>query len=82
MKITLTLLGLTLSLAALTGCRTPGPPDVKPDGTEVVISRGHQHSKYCGHYRFGRRWFYVPKHRHGVNCGHEVIEGTWSLEIE
>ena len=76
------ILSLFLVLTALVGCRSPEPPPITPNDTEVLINRGHRHSKYCGHYRFGRRWFYIPKHRHGVNCGHEIIEGSWSLEIE
>jgi hypothetical protein len=75
-------LTLALLLSALTGCRSPQAPQVTPNGTEVLINRGHVHSKYCGHYRFGRRWFYVPKHKHGVDCGHEIVEGSWSLEVE
>ena len=75
------ILTLSLVLCALLGCRSPRP-QVRPTGTEVLINRGHMHSKYCGHYRFGRRWFYLPQHRHGVHCGHEIIEGSWSLETE
>ena len=69
----LLLLGI---LASCLGCRAPQPI---PYGAEVIIKRSHIHSRYCGHYRFGQRWYYVRQHRHGVGCGHELVEGVWIL---
>jgi len=53
---------------------------VKPEGAPVLIKDTHVHSRYCGHYRFGTHWYFIPQHRHGVNCGHELVDGEWILE--
>jgi hypothetical protein len=45
------------------------------------FKESHQyHTRYCGHYRFGTQWYYVPQHRHGVDCDHELVNGEWILE--
>jgi hypothetical protein len=72
------LLGLALiGLSSLAvGC---GSPHVRPDGVEVAIRRDHNHSKYCGHYRYGLSWYYVRGHKHGMHCGHEFVQGYWTI---
>ena len=73
------LLGVGL---ATTSCRVHAHhvSDNDHGGTEVIIKHEHAHTKYCGHYRVGRRWFYLPQHRHGVNCGHIYQEDVWAVE--
>jgi hypothetical protein len=68
---------LLVALAlALCGCKTA---PVLPEGAAVRIKDGHYHTKFCGHYLFGTQWYYVAQHRHGVDCGHEHVDGTWTL---
>ena len=68
---------LLLALAlAVCGCNsTP----VMPEGAAVRIKSGHYHTKFCGHYLFGTQWYYIPQHKHGVDCGHELVDDTWTL---
>jgi hypothetical protein len=70
-------LPFVLGLSLLAGCASPEPV---PDGIEVVILRGHIHSRYCGHYVHGHSWYYLRDHKHAVNCGHEYVGGAWQLE--
>ena len=72
-----TLLLLLVALCGLSACETPQP--VKPEGAAVRIKDTHYHTKFCGHYVFGTQWYYVPMHKHGVDCGHEQIDGNWTL---
>ncbi len=72
------LLGMMFLALGLASCRSHGP--VVHDGAAVVIHSGHAHTRYCGHYRVGSRWFYVSHHRHGVDCGHKLIDGVWIIE--
>jgi hypothetical protein len=58
-------------------CRSHVP--AKPEGVAVVIKDTHLHSRYCGHYRCGQHWYFLPQHRHGVDCGHELVDGEWIL---
>ncbi|MFQ5600830.1 MAG: hypothetical protein ACE5G2_09785 [Candidatus Krumholzibacteriia bacterium] len=46
----------------------------------VVIERGHNHSKKCGHYRHGNRWYFVKGHVHGKKCGHLKVKGVWVIQ--
>jgi hypothetical protein len=68
-----------LSLLCFCACRGPEKP-LRPAGAEVIISSSHTHSRYCGHYLYGMRWFYLPQHSHGVACGHELVDGAWILK--
>ena len=61
------------------GCSSPRP-DVRPEGAAVIIKDSHIHTRYCGHYRFGDQWYYLAMHRHGIDCGHEQVDGAWVLE--
>lgn len=72
----LTLLTCTLAVAA---CKSAPP---QPSGAAVRIKEGHYHTRYCGHYRCGEQWYYLPQHRHGVNCDHELVGGDWILPTE
>jgi hypothetical protein len=69
----LALLGLALTAA----CSSTPPV---PQGAAVIIKESHYHTRYCGHYRFGSQWYYIPQHRHGVDCDHELVQGEWVLE--
>jgi hypothetical protein len=62
---------------ALAACGSTPPPI--PQGAAVIIKESHYHTRYCGHYRFGTQWYYVPQHRHGVDCDHELVNGEWIL---
>lgn len=55
-----------------------GNPPV-PEGAAVLIKESHYHTRYCGHYRFGSQWYFLPQHRHGVDCDHELVNGEWIL---
>jgi hypothetical protein len=50
-----------------------------PQGAAVLIKENHFHTRYCGHYRFGTQWYFLAQHRHGVDCGHEQVNGEWIL---
>ena len=63
-------------LLALCGCKSA---PVVPEGAAVLIKPGHYHTKYCGHYVFGQQWYFIAQHRHGVDCGHELVDGNWTL---
>ena len=54
--------------------------EVRPEGAAVIIKDTHVHTRYCGHYRFGSQWYYIAMHRHGLDCGHEQVDGDWVLE--
>ena len=76
MKSTLlALLGLCLAAA----CASPHHDKVIPEGAAVIIHSDHIHTRYCGHYKFHDQWYYIPMHKHGVNCGHELVDGEWCL---
>lgn len=67
--------GLLLALAALSSCAAPARHH---HGVRVlVIDAGHAHSAHCGHYRHGKRWFYIKGHVHGARCGHHLAGGVW-----
>ena len=68
----LALVGLVL----VTACSSTPPV---PEGAAVIIKQGHYHTRYCGHYRFGTQWYFVAQHRHGVDCGHELVQNEWVL---
>jgi len=65
------------TLLLSSACSTP---EVVPDGIEVRILPGHNHTRYCGHYELEQSWYYVQNHKHAVNCGHETDDstGTWT----
>jgi len=65
-----------LVLALATACHSAPPT---PEGAAVRIKEGHFHTRYCGHYRFGDQWYFIAQHRHGVDCGHEKVDGEWIL---
>ena len=73
----LTLLAALVAFAACKG----GPPPV-PEGAAGLIKQSHFHTRYCGHYLFGTQWYFIEKHRHGVDCDHELIDGIWTLPLE
>ncbi len=68
---------LALSLVAACGSNPP-----IPEGAAVLIKESHYHTRYCGHYRFGSQWYFLSQHRHGVDCGHELVNGEWILPEE
>jgi hypothetical protein len=68
---------LLVCLALAGACRSQ---HVQPTGAAVIIQPTHMHSRYCGHYRYGDQWYYLPSHRHGVDCDHELVDGEWVLE--
>lgn len=67
---------LLVALALSAACSSQPPI---PDGAAVLIKQNHFHTRYCGHYHYGEQWYFVPQHRHGVDCGHELIDGLWTL---
>jgi len=69
-----------LAVTLVSACKTPTPPT--PTGAAVRIKEGHYHTRYCGHYRFGNQWYFIEQHRHGVDCGHELVNGEWILPTE
>lgn len=71
-RVLLALFALPLALA----CHGTPP---HPEGAAVLIKQDHWHTRYCGHYRFGTQWYFLPQHRHGVDCGHELVDGEWIL---
>lgn len=72
------LVTLIVALCGLSACKSH--PPVLPEGAAVRIKDSHYHTKFCGHYLFGTQWYYVAQHKHGVDCGHEHIDGNWTLE--
>ena len=68
---------LTLALFPFAAACSHNPP--KPEGLAVIIKQGHYHTRYCGHYRYGNQWYFIEQHRHGVDCGHELVNGEWIL---
>lgn len=68
-----------LALVAATACKSQ--PQPLPEGAAVIIKQNHYHTRYCGHYRFGEQWYFIQQHRHGVDCGHELVEGEWILPV-
>jgi len=71
---------LLLALAGLASACKSEPKLIIPPGQQVIINANHRHSLYCGHYRYGGRWYYIPQHVHGINCSHEIEAGVWVLE--
>lgn len=69
----------SLLLLAAIACKSVPPI---PEGAAVRIKQDHYHTRYCGHYRFGEQWYFIPQHRHGVDCGHELVNGEWILPTE
>lgn len=65
-----------LALSLVSACSS-NPPI--PEGAAVIIKESHYHTRYCGHYRFGNQWYFIAQHRHGVDCGHELVNGDWIL---
>ena len=76
-RVVLPLLFLAAGLSS--ACKS-NPDLVIPAGEHVIIKATHKHSIYCGHYRHGARWYYLPMHVHGVDCDHELTAGEWVLE--
>jgi hypothetical protein len=68
---------LFLAALALSAACSSNPP--VPEGAAVLIKQSHYHTRYCGHYLFGTQWYYLPQHRHGVDCDHELVDGIWIL---
>ncbi len=73
-----------VALFVLTGCTAhahvrPAHPHVHAKARVVVVEKGHVHSKKCGHYRHGGRWYYVKGHVHKAGCGHVHVKGVWVL---
>lgn len=71
------LITLAVAICGLSGCSSPQP--VMPEGAAVRIKTSHYHTKFCGHYLFGQQWYYIAQHKHGVDCGHEEVDGYWTL---
>lgn len=67
---------LLAALALSTACSSNPPV---PEGAAVLIKQSHYHTRYCGHYLFGTQWYFIPQHRHGVGCDHELVDGIWVL---
>lgn len=68
------LLALGLAPLYFAGCVAPRHAHV------VVIEAGHVHTARCGHYRHGKRWYYVKGHKHGPRCGHHFVGGFWIVK--
>ncbi len=68
---------LALFVLPLAAACSGNPPT--PEGAAVLIKENHYHTRYCGHYRFGSQWYFLPQHRHGVDCDHELVNGEWIL---
>ncbi len=45
--------------------------------TPVVIHKGHVHSVRCGHYFYGKNWYFIKGHVHARHCGHALVNGIW-----
>lgn len=71
------LLLASIALILVSACKSE---PVHPEGAAVLIKDSHVHTRYCGHYRFGEQWYFLPQHRHGVDCGHVLRDGDWVLE--
>ena len=70
-----------LFLAAGLASSCNGTPElIEIPDQQVLIDDDHDHSIYCGHYRYGARWYYLPMHVHGVDCDHELTAGEWVLK--
>jgi hypothetical protein len=72
---------LLASLALVLASACSSRPS-KPEGAAVLIKENHYHTRYCGHYRFGEQWYFLAQHRHGVDCGHELVDGDWILPTD
>lgn len=72
---------LILLAAVLASAACKSAPPI-PEGAAVLIKQNHFHTRYCGHYLFGTQWYFIPQHRHGVDCGHELIDGIWTLPLD
>ena len=67
----------------LWGCvMRPQRPRIIPGASSapVYLSRGHIHSRSCGHYYHDGHWFYLRGHVHGPNCGHVFVNRNWRRE--
>ncbi len=71
---------LFLAAGLTSACKSNAPEVIDPAGEHVLIKADHKHSIYCGHYRYGARWYYLWKHVHGVDCDHELTAGEWVLK--
>jgi hypothetical protein len=71
---------LVLAGLAALSCRVENEKII-PEDPPVIIHRGHQHSKYCGHYFHDGVWYFAYDHRHGAGCGHVLVEGVWRLKV-
>ena len=69
-------------LAGLLSFSACSSSPARPEGAAVIIKQGHFHTRYCGHYRFGDTWYFIEKHRHGVDCDHEQVDGEWILPTD
>lgn len=68
-----------LTLLVLPFAAACGGNPARPEGAAVIIKESHFHTRYCGHYLYGTQWYFLAQHRHGVDCGHEQIDGVWTL---
>ena len=49
---------------------------------DVLGAHVDQPDDSFGHYRFGDTWYFIEKHRHGVDCDHEQVDGEWILPTD
>jgi len=68
-----------LALTLASACKSRPPV---PEGAAVLIRDNHFHTRYCGHYRYGNQWYFIARHRHGVDCAHVLVDGEWILPEE
>lgn len=64
---------LWLAALSMSACAPARPRHARV----VVIEAGHVHNAQCGHYRHGKRWYFVKGHAHGPRCGHHFVGGVW-----
>lgn len=70
---------LSAGLVALAGCGVRQVHFVHHPATAkvVVIEKGHEHTRKCGHYKYRGNWYQSKGHKHGKKCGHQKHHGIW-----
>jgi hypothetical protein len=67
---------LALVLAAVAGCSVHSAPPPQ-DRRRGAVQDDHVCIGACDHFFVDGGWVVEPGHRHGPDCGHQLVNGKW-----